>query len=179
MKRDINSATELASVDSEDVDLALRGGDQDIVLAGVDVEAGDLAVVDEELGQRSDSKSVISHFDELLLDAVRSSEGEDAELGLLGVHWSKMIDEVTAVRVISQVVSLHNLGKSGSRSLSETRHLLLDISEPSESSTNVIGTHETCIVRHDSDLLIAGEVDRLNSCLIITNKLWGSLKMMG
>ena len=58
----IDCSSELPCVDSENVDLALRAGDQDVVLAGMDVEAGDLAVINEELCQGCLAKSIILDF---------------------------------------------------------------------------------------------------------------------
>ena len=51
----IYCASELASVDPEDIDLAFGRSDQDVVLARMDIEARNFARVNEELSERSDA----------------------------------------------------------------------------------------------------------------------------
>ena len=75
----------------------------------MDIEARDLTTVDEELGKRGHAESVVLDFDELLLDAVGSSDREHAKLGFLGCHWSELIDQVACRRVLSvHIVALQH-----------------------------------------------------------------------
>lgn len=81
MERDVDSSTKLSGVDSEDVNLSLGGGDKKIVFAGVNIEPGNFAIVDEELHQRGLSHPVVFDFYKLESDAVGGLDRKDSELG--------------------------------------------------------------------------------------------------
>lgn len=73
----------------------------------MDVKASDLATIDEKLSEWSHAKSVVFDLYKLLFDTIGSSDGEYAELGFLGIDWSKLVDEVHACGVLHLVAFQH------------------------------------------------------------------------
>ena len=73
MQWHVDSPTELTSVDPEQVDLSLGGGDEDVVFARMIVKACNFAIVDEELRKRRHVHSVVLNFNKLKTDAVGCS----------------------------------------------------------------------------------------------------------
>ena len=83
MQRHIDGSSKFAGIDPEQVDLSLGGSDEDVVLARVEVEARDLAVVDEELREGRHIYPVVLDLNQLKAHAVGCSDRKDAELGFV------------------------------------------------------------------------------------------------
>ena len=104
----INCASELTSINPEDINLTLGRSDQDVVLARMDIKARNFARVNEELSEWGDSQSIVTNLYKLLLNAVGSSEREHTKLGLLRVNWLEVIDQMATVRIVSHLVPLEH-----------------------------------------------------------------------
>lgn len=109
VQRHIDGASKLARIDPEDVNFALGRCDENVIVAWVDIEARNFAIVDKELGQRSHPDPVVLNLDELLFDTVGSPEREDTELALARGHRFELVDEVAASWIVSHLIPLQNL----------------------------------------------------------------------
>ena len=84
-------SSKFTSIDTIDIDKPSIGCDQDVVLAGMDLNACDLTLADEELSLRYHRHLVVTNFNHLLLDTVRSLHSEDTESTVIGVLSSELI----------------------------------------------------------------------------------------
>ena len=131
----------------------------------MNLETWDLALVNEELGQRSHSKSVILDFHKLLFNAVRTPKREQRELSFLRVQRRELIDKEVITYLVA--LSLKYFTQCSCTKLAKSGHLFLNIAEPGESTTHIVGWYQACIVGYDGNLLISGEVKRLDwGCVI-------------
>jgi len=71
MKGDVNAASKLSSVDSKKVDLAFIWCDQEVVFAGVDIEAGDAAIINQEFIELCFLHNAVSDVDRINAYLVR------------------------------------------------------------------------------------------------------------
>ena len=79
------------------------------------------------------------------------------------IDWLEVIDQMATIRIVSHLVPLEHFRKRASRDLVQTGHLFLDVTEPSEAATHIIGANKAGIVSNHSNLFITGEEDFLDS----------------
>ena len=108
MQRHINSSSKLSRVNPVHIDLALSACDEYVLVARVDVEPGDLALVNNELSQRGLVQLGSPDVDLSHTHAVRGRRGYHSERTLECRHL-QCVRDVKAAAVRIERVAVHQV----------------------------------------------------------------------
>ena len=108
MQRHINSSSKFSRVNPVDIDLALSACDEYVLVARVDVEPGDLALVNNELSQRGLVQLRSPDVDLSHTHAVRGCRGYHSERALECRH-PQCVRDVKAPAVRIERVAVHQV----------------------------------------------------------------------